>query len=261
MLKSDAGKLIRSIKTSVIKHSPEILTGIGIAGMVSATVMAVKATPKALDVMAELKEERADKPDDVRSMRKETIKRVFPVYVPTIVTTGVSIACLIGAASTNVRRNAALATAYSLSETAMKEYQSKVIETVGEKKERDIRDAVAKERVEKNPIGRNEIVITKRGDTVCYDVLSGRYFKSDVDTIKRIVNELNARLISEMYISLNEFYYELGLSDTKQGNDLGWNLGDGLIDVRFSAQILDDNQPCIVLDYGFAPRYDFRNLI
>lgn len=261
MLKSDAGKLIRSIKTSVIKHSPEILTGIGIAGMVSATVMAVKATPKALDVMAELKEERADKPDDVRSMRKETIKRVFPVYVPTIVTTGVSIACLIGAASTNARRNAALATAYSLSETAMKEYQSKVIETVGKKKERDIRDAVAKERVEKNPIGRNEIVITKRGDTVCYDVLSGRYFKSDVDTIKRIVNELNARLISEMYISLNEFYYELGLSDTKQGNDLGWNLGDGLIDVRFSAQILDDNQPCIVLDYGFAPRYDFRNLI
>ena len=28
-----------------MKHSPEILTGIGIAGMITTTVLAVKATP------------------------------------------------------------------------------------------------------------------------------------------------------------------------------------------------------------------------
>ena len=40
-----------AVKKSTIKHSPEILTGIGIAGMVTTTVMAVRATPKALDLL------------------------------------------------------------------------------------------------------------------------------------------------------------------------------------------------------------------
>ena len=40
--------ITKNIGRKIKKHSPEILTGIGIAGMISATVMAVKATPKAL---------------------------------------------------------------------------------------------------------------------------------------------------------------------------------------------------------------------
>ncbi len=39
------------------KHSPEILTGIGIAGMITTTVMAVKATPKALILLEEKKDD------------------------------------------------------------------------------------------------------------------------------------------------------------------------------------------------------------
>ena len=111
----------------------------------------------------------------------------------------------------------------------------------GEKKERGVRDAIAKDKIDKNPVSNSEVYITKKGDTLCYDTISGRYFKSDIDKIKKIENELNRRLISEMYISLNEFYYELGLQCTKTGNDLGWNVGEGLIDIRFSAQISEDN--------------------
>lgn len=39
---------IKSTKNFMCKHSPEILTGIGLAGMITSTVLAVKATPKAL---------------------------------------------------------------------------------------------------------------------------------------------------------------------------------------------------------------------
>ena len=34
--------LIKMAKKEVVKHSPEILTGIGIAGMVTTTILAVK---------------------------------------------------------------------------------------------------------------------------------------------------------------------------------------------------------------------------
>ena len=40
--------LIKSLEKILIKHSPEILTGIGIAGAITSTVLAVKATPKAI---------------------------------------------------------------------------------------------------------------------------------------------------------------------------------------------------------------------
>lgn len=64
-----------------------------------------------------------------------------------------------------------------------------------------------------------------------------------------------------MYISLNEFYYEVGLRQTPVGNELGWNANDdGLIDMKFSTQLVDD-QPCIVVDYHIQPRYDYARLM
>ena len=46
----------KKIETQMVKHSPEILTGIGITGMITAGVMAVRATPKALDLLSEIHE-------------------------------------------------------------------------------------------------------------------------------------------------------------------------------------------------------------
>lgn len=51
MQKSNLTKVFNSMKIATVKHSPEILMGIGITGMVTTTVMAVRATPKARCVM------------------------------------------------------------------------------------------------------------------------------------------------------------------------------------------------------------------
>ena len=48
-MKLNVSKLCKDAKVMVSKRSPEILTGLGIAGMITTTVLAVKATPKALD--------------------------------------------------------------------------------------------------------------------------------------------------------------------------------------------------------------------
>ena len=254
MGKTNLATIVASTRQFVSKRSPEILTGIGIAGMISTAVLAVKATPKAMELIEEKKrEEWLDKLSPI-----EMVKVSWKPYIPAIVTCVTSTACLIGASSVSAKRNAALATAYKLSETALTEYREKVIETIGEKKERTVRDKVAEERVKKNPVSKNEVIITGNGKTLCFDPISGRYFMCSIETIKRAENTLNKQMLHDIsgYVSLNEFYDEIGLDHTSVGDDLGWNT-DQIIDIDFSSQLNDNGEPSVVLDYLVAPKYDF----
>lgn len=250
--------IAKSVRTTVSKRSPEILTALGITGMLTTTVLAVKATPKACKL---IEEERNNRGTDEDLTKREIVKLVWKYYIPATVTGITSTACLICANSVNAKRNAALATAYKLSETALIEYKEKVIETIGEKKEQIVRDKVAEERVKKNPVSKNEVIITEKGNTLCYDSISGRYFTSDMDKLKRAENELNKRMFSEMYISLNEFYDEIGLSHTMVGDQIGWNIDHRLIELEFSSQIAEDGRPCLVINYSVAPEYNFSRLV
>lgn len=255
-------KFINNVKTTMAKHSPEILTGIGIAGMITTTVLAVKATPKALRLIEEEKERQyreictgERESDEFKTL--DAVKVAWKCYIPAAATGIASIACLIFASSVNSRRNAALATAYKLSETAFTEYREKVIESIGEKKEKNIRDKVHKERIEKNPSSKSEIIITEMGNTLCYDYNTGRYFKSDIDKIKKAVNEINRRMLIDNYISVNDFYEEIGLDRIREGDRMGWKISDGLIELDFSTQLSDNGTPCLVISFVSAPKYDF----
>ncbi|MDO4292102.1 MAG: DUF6353 family protein [Eubacteriales bacterium] len=251
--------LMKSAKQSAIKHSPEILVGVGIVGMISTVVLAVKATPKAMHMIDDAKTIRSEK-GKPEMTKLDILKVSWTPYIPAAITGIVSISCLIGSSSVSARRNAVLATAYGISESAFREYKEKTIETIGEKKEEAIRDKVSKSKIEANPVSQNEVIITEKGNTLCYDAISGRYFRSDIEKIKRAENDLNKSLMSDYYISLNEFYYQLGLKPTKLGDGLGWNLDGGLIDLEYSSQLAEDGTPCLVIDYRIAPRYDYQNL-
>lgn len=254
-------QVIKDVGVVLRKHSPEILTGFGIAGMITTTALAVRATPKALILMEEAKQRKIEENEVGALTPVEVVKETWKCYLPAMATGVVSIACLVGASSVHIRRNAALATAYKLSETALTEYKEKVVETIGERKEKKIREEVAKDKLEKNPVTRQEIIITERGNTLCLDTLSKRYFKSDLNAIKKAENELNKELLHNMYISLNEFYDKLGLSHTSIGDDLGWNCDNGLVELDLSSLIAEDGTPCLVISYSVAPRYDYSKLI
>lgn len=274
MQKPNVSKIIKTVKNVTVKHSPEILTGAGIAGMITTTIMAVRATPKALILIEE--EKRRINHDILEAAKKngneicakidklkplDTVKVAWKCYIPAVVTGTASVACIIGASSVNMKRNAALATAYTLSESALKEYHEKVVESIGEKKEQTIQDMVAKEKIEKNPVQNTEVILTSKGETLCYDAISGRYFKSDIEKIRQVVNDLNRRMRDEMYVSLNDFYYEIGLESIKVGDDLGWSIDAGYIELSYSSQLATDGTPCLVIDYSYGPRYDFRTLM
>lgn len=254
MSKGTLAKAAKDLKIAVHKHSPEILTGIGIAGMVTTTVLAVRATPKALMLIEQKKEdEGVDKLPPV-----EVVKTAWKCYIPSAAIGTASIVCLIGASSVNMRRNAALATAYALSESTLKDYQKKVVEEIGEKKEKRVREAITKDEIERNPVSKNEIIITGAGDALCYDLMCKRYFKSSIDKLRKIENDLNMRMRSENYISLNEFYNEVGLDDVGAGHDLGWNIEKGYLKLEFDSHLAEDGTPCLVVGFDNPPVYDFR---
>ena len=261
MSKQTLIKIGRDVRTSLSRHSPEILMAIGITGMITTTVLAVGATPKAIRLINEKKEEL-----EVNTLTPlETVKTTWKCYIPAVISGATSIACLVGSHSVNSRRNAALAAAYKLSETAFTDYREKVIESIGEKKERTVRDKVSEEQIKKNPINRTDVIVTGRGHTLCFEPLSSRYFYSDLDKIKRAENNLNKQIICDPFdagVTVNDFYEEIGLPPTATGDGLGWNLQIGLIDIYPSAQMAEDGsehegEPCMVLNYSNPPRYEF----
>lgn len=274
MNKPNVRGFVKNVGAALSKRSPEILTGVGIAGLVTTTILAVKATPKALELIEEekdrqnyelAKEARDNGYSNCCQIDKlkliEVIKIAWKPYIPAAVTGVASVACLIGASSVNLKRNAALATAYKLSETALTEYKDAVIETIGEKKEKEVREKVVEEKLKKNPINNNEVIVTDRGTTLCYDCVFGRYFKSDMDTIRRAITEINRSIVTDMYASLNDFYDEIGLEHVEIGDDLGWNIDDGQIDVEFSSHLASDNTPCLAVGYTVAPKYNFSSFV
>lgn len=274
MKKLNLTKIVQDTKNSMGKHSPEILTGFGIAGMFATVLLAVTATPKALkriDAEKERRNEELSKQaeeqgiDIYEKVTKltpwEVTKATWKCYIPAAVTGTMSTVCLIGACSVNTRRTAALATAYKISETALHEYREKVIETIGEKKEEEVRDKVAQQKLADNPVASNTVIITTKGNTLCYDAFSGRYFRSDIEKIRRAENALNRRMFTDMYISLNEFYDELELEHTDIGRELGWNMDDGLLEIDFSSQLTEDGEPCLVISYNHSPKYEYSTLM
>ena len=263
MNKGSITKFIKSAQKAVTKRSPEILTGLGIAGMVTTTVLAVKATPKALRLLEEKQEELY--PESTEKLKPiEVVKTSWKPYIPAAVMGVASVACLIGASSVSARRNAALATAYQLSTTALSEYKEKVVETIGEKKEQQVRDKIAQDKVNKHPVSSSEVMMLSSDGVMFLEPTSNRYFvKDSKESVREIVNDLNERLTSGMeeYISLSEFYDEIGLSHTEVSDDLGWNIGrDGQIRIDFRPSETANGRLCYVLEYLVVPRYDFARL-
>ena len=237
----DIGKKVLNWGTD---NSPEILTGLTCGGVVGTAIMSGQASVKAYEILAQQEKELT---------WKDKIALTWKVYIPTGLMGLATVGCAIGSNRISSNRVAAISGLYALAEKGLTEYQNKVIETIGEKKERAIRDDIAKDRIDADPVSNKEVILTGNGDFLCYDVMSGRYFRSTIDKIKKVQNDMNHELLTEMWISLNDVYYELGLKGTKVGEYYGWTPDDQIY-FTFSTQLADGGEPCLVMDYTAAPK-------
>lgn len=237
-----------------------ILTGFGVAGVFTTMILAAKAAPTSVNVLTVAKDElnREDiSEEEKKQLKKDSAIEILKLWAPALVSAGATTACIIGAHSKSMRKQAALAVAYNLSETALESYKEKTKALVGEKKELEIRDGIAKDKIASDPPKDGKIIFTGNGDYLCYDSTSGRYFYSNIQDVKAAVNDMNQRLISEMYLSLNEYYDYLDLPHITVGDDLGWSV-ERPLQLHESYQSDDKGTPCLVVDFLYGPTPMFR---
>lgn len=268
---------INIAKTFGVKHGPEILIALGITGMGTAAVLGIQATPKALEKIDEEIDRQndeiiayADEHEEASCTqinhlsRKEVVKVCWKCYLPAVITGVTSAICIVGGTSINLRRNAALATAYKISEASVKElmeYKDKVVESIGEDKNQEIEDSINKEHLDRATINMDSTVISGNGPVLYFDKMGGQWFKSDKETIREAINDLNRTMNSDMYISLNDFYDAMNMPHTVAGDSLGWNTDQGLIEPKFSASMAKNGIPVVVMSTRIYPRADYSKLM
>lgn len=250
---------LRQFGRAVDNNSPTILSGLAVAGVLGTVIMAIRATPKALDHLELVKDHRADElyEDDQEMTLTEVIESTWKFYIPTMLMGATTITCIVMANHISTRRYAAVSSLLALAETAAREYEKKVEETIGEKKAQKIHDDVAQDHIDKHPIESSAVVLTGKGEHLFFDSFSARYFKSDVETIRRLVNDFNQRLLrcAPMFLPINDFYYEMGLESIEMGDEMGWNAEDNMLEVSTSSAKVVKGEPVIILEYKVWPKH------
>lgn len=250
--------LTNSLKL-VKSHSPEILTGLSVAGVATTSYLVGKASFKASEVIRDdILKEKEKLPQDsegnisVRYFRthKENIKLVWKMYIPPTVSGVATIACIIGASKSNSRRTTAAVTAYSLTERAFSEYREKVVEQIGKGKEQKIRDDINQDRINKNTVAKSEMVVLSGDRVLCCELYTKRYFRSDMESLRTAQNNINEKVLKEWYVSLDQFYDEIDLDHTSYSDKVGWD-SDRLLLLEFSTVLSQDGQPCLAFEYNY----------
>lgn len=243
-------RLVRSLQ----QNSPAILTGLAVTGVGLTVVLAVKATPKALEEL-ELEKEDAGQ---ANLPVKTVVRATWRPYLPSAIAGSATIACIIGAHRIGVRRQAALLGAYTLVDTAFRNYKDEVLAQIGEAKERKIVDAVAQKQVDNVPPN-SQVIVLGKGDVLCLDGLTGRQFKSDYETVRRAVNDVDTEILQNLYCDLNRFYELVGLPRVDIGDALGWNV-DHRPELVITTAPNECMQPCLVINFRYPPIADYGRI-
>lgn len=255
-------ELFKKASTFTDENASTLLTAAGVAGTVTTAYLTGKASFKAADVLVKDHYSRAHEAgEEVSPDRplKEQVRLVWKLYVPAVTVGTSTIVSIVLANRISSKRAAALAAAYGISERAFSEYKEKIVEKLGKAKEQNVRDEIASKRVEDLPINTREVIIAGAGEVLFMDSITGRYFQSTMEEVKKAINEVNAEIINHMSASLSSFYDKLGLPATGYSDGVGWTSTD-LLEISFTTTLTSDDRPCIVLEYLVEPTHGYQRL-
>ena len=260
----NVSEVITKTAGKIASKSPTILTVMGVVGFGTTIAFAIKGTPRAARIHNAHQVERHNirsRKGDTSETRKAIVadiwdetKELAPLYGPAVGMGAVTLGCFLGVSKIQADRQAAVMAAYSLSEKTLSTYQKKVIEHLGEDKHSDILDDATKEIVRQETAPEGTLAISE-GLTRCYDNVTGRYFYSTREKIVSAESEINKRLLSETRVTLQEFYYEMGLEERfTLGEAMGWDISkpafeNSMLNVWFTPMLDDDKNPVLALNY------------
>lgn len=240
--------LTKNAVKTLKSNSPEILTALSISGVFATSYLTAKATFKASNKISEI-ESIAGTHGDKKERIKERTRLVWKCYIPAGISGALTVTAIIASSKANSKRTTAAVTAYSLTERAFSEYKEKVVEQIGQGKEQKLRDELAQERVLKNPSSK-EVLVVGAGQVLCYEQFTGRYFRSDMEKLRKVQNDINVKIVSDPYVTLDEFYERIGLPYTSVSNKMGWD-SNKLLEVQFSTVLSENGEPCLAFEYNY----------
>lgn len=250
------------------EKSPAILTGLAVAGLIVSVGLMYKSAPKIKKRIDDCKEDLKKSLDEKnQEIITDCVKDVAIEAVPTILTVGATTACIIGSNRASAKKIATLSAAYNLTKVAADKWQEEAAKLLKEEGINKVKQAVTGEKVKENvesaDIDEDTAEYTGNGTVLCKDEYSGRLFYSSPEAIEQAINELSYRIISEMYVSVNDFYEILGISQTRMGDDFGWNLDDtdkGRLPITLTSALTKNKRPVLFISYDVSLRADYRNL-
>lgn len=241
-------KYLNKINYRIDKNSPEILTAFGVVGLLMSVGLAIKATIDSMKTIQEHEQYFDDLTKD------EKFKLVWFNYLPALGAVALTTVSIVGSNRISADRLEGMTSLYLIAKDAFEKYQQKTAENFGVRKSEKVEEDIVQDILNANEVPDNVFVVNN-GTHLCYDSLSGRYFYHDIESIRRLENKFNQQLLVDMYMSLNDWYYEIGLEGTELGRNAGFNVEHGNLLIKFTSKIAPNGAPCIVLEYNYIPRY------
>lgn len=256
-LKAISGAVASKIARPMLKaqkHSPTLLFGAGVVGVVTTVVLASRATLKLESVLEETEKNlniarnlehedysEQDRKKDVALVYTKATLQIAKMYAPAVVVGVVSIAALTGSHVILNRRNVSLTAAYAALERGFNEYRKRVSDEYGDEKERELRyGSLTREIVEETdegPVVKNIPVGTKSIYARLFDRYTSNSWQDGPGYNQMFIqcqqNYANDLLNARGHVFLNEVYDMLGIERSKEGQVVGWLKGaggDGYID-------------------------------
>lgn len=233
---------IKGLEKLVVDNSPTILTAVGVVGIVGTGVLSYRAG---------YQQGTDDAVGGVPDNKLEYVKRSWKRHVLPVGTGALTVGAVVGANRISVSRTVALASAYALTNEKFSDYREKVEAKLGKKKTDEVKTEIAQEKVDNNPPPQH-IIISSDAEQMCLDLWSMTYFKSDVETIRKAVNDINIQIMNSQYASLSDFYEKLGITPGRMSDELGWNT-DSMLEVSFNSVLTEDHRAVLTVDFEHEP--------
>ena len=252
-MKEKLMKTYKKVELKAIKHSPEILAGVGVVGVVGSLVMACKATTKLSDILEDSKEQldkikevaadpayeekysQDDAKKDTTITYVQTAMNVTKLYAPSVILCASSLGCLLASNNILKKRNAALSAAYMTIDKSFKEYRKRVADRFGDEVEKEIRYNIKAAEVVTG-VDENGKPVTETikqvDDPNSYSDYARFFDEScaawqndaeyNLTFLKAQQQYANDLLKARGRLFLNEVYRMLGIDETKAGQVVGW---------------------------------------
>ena len=229
----------------------------GGVGVVATSVMAVKATPKALLILEEAEKEKGEVLTTL-----EKIQVAAPAYIPSVLVGVSTIACIFGANALNKRQQASLMSAYAMVSNSYTEYKEKVKELYGDEGEEKVVREIAKDKYHESDVKK------ENSSELFYDEFSGRFFNSTMENVLKAQAAVNRDLVMQEWATVNDFYEYLHIPPVDGGDIIGWSTvmneqayWQTWVDFSNLKMVDDDGLEYYILRMYQEPMPDFEDFI